>query len=94
MEAKTRFGARTRRYLLGLWLGMAVLELGLYLLARRTYDSWFLLLVLVMVLLPLAALDLTLSWLGRPRRKRWKRHDLEAGLIPEPDPVAPRPPDS
>jgi len=93
-RAKTRFGTRTRRYLVLLWLAVAALEVGLYLLANRTYNSWFLLLVLAMVLLPLAALDRSLDWLGRPRRKRWKRHDVEAGLVQEPEVVDPRPPES
>jgi hypothetical protein len=73
-----RFGTRTWRYLAALWLGAAALELALFELARRTYDSWVLLLGAALLVVPLVAVDRTFHWLGRPRRKRWKRHDVEA----------------
>ena len=75
-----RFGTRTRRYLAAIWLGAAVLELGVIELARRTHDSWVLLLGVLLLALPLAATDRTLHWLRRAPRKRWKRHDVEAAL--------------
>lgn len=75
-----RIWTRTRRYLAALWLGAAVLELGLYELQSRTNDSWLLLLWLCMLLVPLAAIERTFEWLGRAPRKRWKRHDVEDAL--------------
>lgn len=71
---------RTRRYLAALWLGALVLELGLWELARRTNNSWVLLLGLLLLLVPLAATERSFEWLGRAPRKRWKRHDVEAAL--------------
>jgi len=84
-----RFGKRTLRYLAAVWLGAAVLELVLLELARRTNNSWVLLLGLLLLLVPLAATERTFEWLGRDPRKRWKRHDLEAGLVPAPDAAEP-----
>ena len=75
-----RFGTRTRRYLAALWLGAAALELVAFELARRTVNSWFLLLALALLLVPIAATAKTLHWLRRAPRKRWKRHDVEAAL--------------
>jgi hypothetical protein len=74
------FWTRTRRYLTAVWLGTAVLELGVLTLAKRTDNSWFLLLALALLLLPLFATDMTLRWVSRAPRKRWKRHDVEAAL--------------
>jgi hypothetical protein len=71
---------RTRRYLAALWLGAAVLEIGLYQLQARTNNSWLLLLWLGLLLVPLAATERTFEWLGRAPRKRWKRHDVEDAL--------------
>ncbi|HEX8243948.1 MAG TPA: hypothetical protein VF541_10645 [Longimicrobium sp.] len=73
-----RIWTRTRRYLAALWLGTAVLELGVFELARRTSDSWVLLLGAALLVVPLAATERTFDWLGRAPRKRWKRHDVEA----------------
>ena len=75
-----RFWTRTRRYLAAIWLGAAALELGFFELAKRTNDSWVLLLGAALLLVPLAATERTLEWLGRPKRKRWKRHDVEDEL--------------
>ena len=75
-----RFGMRTRRYLAALWLGAAAVELVVFELARRTYNSWFLLLGFVFLLVPIVATERTVHWLSRPPRKRWKRHDVEAAL--------------
>jgi hypothetical protein len=75
-----RFWTRTRRYLAAIWLGAVVLELGVFELAKRTNDSWVLLLGAALLVVPLAATDRTLEWLGRPKRKRWKRHDVEDEL--------------
>lgn len=73
-----RLWTRTRRYLAALWVGAVLLEWGLFELAKRTNDSWVLLLGLGLLLVPLAATERSFKWLGRVRRKRWKRHDLEA----------------
>jgi hypothetical protein len=74
---------RTRRYLAAIWLGAAALELVVFELARRTNDSWVLLLGAALLLVPLAATERTFDWLGRPRRRRWKRHDVEDELARE-----------
>ena len=76
----TRIWTRTRRYLAALWLGAAALELGVFALARRTNTSWVLLLGALLFLVPLVATERTFQWLGRPARKRWKRHDVEDAL--------------
>jgi hypothetical protein len=90
----TGFWTRTRRYMAGLWLGTAVLEVVVLELARRTNNSWFLLLALAVLAIPLAAAEMTSRWFGRAPRKRWKRHDVEAGLVvaSEPAVAAPVPP--
>lgn len=75
-----RIWTRTRRYLAALWLGAVVVELGLWELARRTDNSWVLLLGLALIAVPLVATERTFEWLGRAPRKRWKRHDVEAAL--------------
>jgi hypothetical protein len=74
---------RTRRFLLVVWAGAAVLEVIVLLLAYRTNNSWFLLLAFGLLFIPFLATERTLKWLGREPRKRWKRHDVEAGLITE-----------
>ena len=79
-----RFGKRTRRYLAALWIGAAALELGVLELARRTHNSWVLLLGAALLVVPLVATEKTFQWLGRAPRKRWKRHDVEAALAAEP----------
>ena len=75
-----RIWTRTRRYLLAIWLGAAALELAVFALAKRTNDSWVLLLGAALLLVPLAVTERTFEWLGRPRRRRWKRHDVEDEL--------------
>jgi hypothetical protein len=75
-----RIWTRTRRYLAAIWLGAAALELGVFELAKRTNDSWVLLLGAALLVVPIVATERTFEWLGRPRRKRWKRHDVEAAL--------------
>jgi len=85
----TRFWTRTRRYMAVLWLGTAAVEAVVLEMARRTDNSWVLLLGAALLLIPLAATDRTLEWIGRAPRKRWKRHDLEAGLMTAPEPVGP-----
>ena len=74
---------RTRRFMATLWLGTIVLEYGVYVLADRTNNSWVLLLGLALLAIPLLAMDATWRWFSRPRRKRWKRHDLEDALAAE-----------
>ena len=75
-----KFGSRTRWYLTALWLGAVVLELVVLELARRTNNSWVLLLGVAILMVPVVATERTFSWLGRAPRKRWKRHDLEDEL--------------
>jgi hypothetical protein len=75
-----RIWTRTRRYLAALWLGAAVLELGLLELMRRTNNSWLLLMGAGILLVPLVATERTFQWLGRAPRVRWKRHDVEDAL--------------
>ena len=75
-----RFWTRTRRYMTVLWLGTIALEAGALLLANRTNNSWFLVLALAILVIPVAAMDATWRWFGREPRKRWKRHDLEEAL--------------
>ncbi|HEX8696379.1 MAG TPA: hypothetical protein VF746_28430 [Longimicrobium sp.] len=64
-----------------------MLELVVLELARRTHDSWVLLLGAALLIVPLVATDRTLHWLGRAPRKRWKRHDVEAGLAQPAEPA-------
>jgi len=90
-----RFGMRTRRFLAVLWLGTAALEVAVLWMADRTNNSWFLLLALGVLVIPIVAAERTQVWLSRPRRKRWKRHDVEEGLAVAPDaPPSPAPPPS
>ena len=79
----TRFWTRTRRYMAVVWLGALVLEAGALVLANRTNNSWFLLLALALLVIPIAAMDATWRWFSREPRKRWKRHDLEDALAAE-----------
>ncbi|MEW5926244.1 MAG: hypothetical protein AB1941_02035 [Gemmatimonadota bacterium] len=83
----TPFWTRTRRYMAVLWLGTAAVEAVVFEMARRTDNSWVLLLGAALLVVPLAATDRTLEWFGRAPRKRWKRHDLEAGLMAAPEEV-------
>jgi hypothetical protein len=85
----TRFWTRTRRYMAVLWTGTLAVEVVVLEMARRTDNSWVLLLGAALLLIPLAATDRTLEWLGRAPRKRWKRHDVEAGLVAAPEPAGP-----
>jgi cytochrome bd-type quinol oxidase subunit 1 len=78
-----RFWTRTRRYMTLLWLGTIGLELVVLMLASRTNNSWFLVLALAILALPILAMDATWRWVSRPPRKRWKRHDLEEALAAE-----------
>lgn len=71
------FWTRTRRYMAAVWLGTALALAVVLYLADRTNDSWFLLLAVAVLILPLVGWELTDRWLKRPKRKRWKRHDLE-----------------
>jgi len=73
----SRFGARSQRFVAAVWLGAATVEAVLFELARRTNNSWVLLLGALLVVVPLVAGELTWRWFSRPVRKRWKRHDLE-----------------
>lgn len=77
------FWTRTRRYLTAVWLGTVLLEAVVLMLAARTNNSWFLLLALALLALPIAAMDATWRWMSRAPRKRWKRHDLEDALAAE-----------
>ena len=90
------FWTRTRRYMAAVWLSTVALEAAVLLMAHRTNNSWFLLLALAVLAVPIVATDMTLRWLRRPPRKRWKRHDLEdalaAGRDPAVSPPEPVPP--
>lgn len=66
-----------------LWLGTIALEAGVLALAHRTNNSWLLLLGLALLVIPIAATDMTVRWFGREPRKRWKRHDVEDALEAE-----------
>lgn len=82
------FWTRTRRYMAVVWLGALALEAVVLVLANRTNNSWFLVLALAVLVIPIAAMDATWRWFGREPRKRWKRHDLEEALaagIPYPE---------
>jgi hypothetical protein len=83
-----RFGTRTIRYLAVLWLGAAVFEAAVLVMADRTNNSWFLLLALAVLVIPIVATERTFNWFGRAPRKRWKIHDVEDGLMVAPDPPA------
>lgn len=74
------FWTRTRRYMALVWLGGLALEAVVLVLANRTNNSWFLVLALALLVIPIAAMDATWRWFGREPRKRWKRHDLEAAV--------------
>lgn len=92
-----RFWTRTKRYMAALWIGTAAVEIVVLEMARRTDNSWVLLLGAALLVVPLAATDRTLEWLGRAPRKRWKRHDVEDAALaaaregkPPADPPGPR----
>jgi len=92
-----RFWTRTRRYLALVWTVTAILEAATLEMARRTNNSWFLLLAFALLAIPIAGVEMTTRWTRRAPRKRWKRHDVEdalaAGREPvasPPEPVAPR----
>jgi 4-hydroxybenzoate polyprenyltransferase len=72
-----KFGKRTWRYLAAIWIVAIAAELVLLEMARRTYDSWLLLLALAILVVPIAVTVRTYDWLARAPRKRWKRHDVE-----------------
>jgi hypothetical protein len=72
-----------------LWTATAAVEAVVLETARRTDNSWVLLLGAALLVVPLAAADRTLEWLGRAPRKRWKRHDVEAGIVAAPEPAGP-----
>jgi len=75
-----RIWTRTRLYLAAIWIGTAALEVVVFEMAKRTNDSWVLLLGAALLVLPLLATERTYEWLARPKRKRWKRHDVEDEL--------------
>ncbi|MFL5540179.1 MAG: hypothetical protein ACJ8J0_14410 [Longimicrobiaceae bacterium] len=84
------FWTRTRRYLAILWVSAIVLEAAVLAMFQRTNDSWVLLLALLILAIPIAAGVMTSDWFGRPRRKRWKQHDLEAAIKAGRDPAEAR----
>jgi len=71
------FWTRTRRFLATLWASAIACEAALFVLFQRTNNSWVLLLALLILAIPIVAAAMTSDWFGRPRRKRWKQHDLE-----------------
>ncbi len=91
------FWTRTRRYMAVLWLGTLAVEAVVLEMAKRTNNSWVLVLGAALLLVPLAAMERTRDWFGRAPRKRWKRHDVEDAARaaaregrPPPDPPGPR----
>ena len=80
----SRFGMRTWRYLAMVWIGAIALELVVLEMAKRTNNSWVLLLGVALLMLPIIATERTFNWLGRAPRKRWKRHDVEAAAALHP----------
>ena len=86
---------RTRRFLLVVWAVLPLLEVLVLLLAYRTNNSWFLLLAFGLLFIPFLATERTMKWFSGEPRKRWKRHDVAAGLITEEEALrgsAPAPP--
>jgi type VI protein secretion system component VasK len=81
------FWTRTRRFVALLVMSTVVLELAAFELFRRTNDSWVLLLAVAILVIPIVAAGMASTWLGRPKRKRWKRHDLEAAVRAGRDPA-------
>lgn len=81
------FWTRTRRFMAVVWISTIVIEAALLELFRRTNDSWVLLLGLGLLVIPIAAGEMTSRWLGRPKRKRWKRHDLDDAIKAGRDPA-------
>ena len=80
------FWTRTRRYLAVVWGSTLILELAVLELFRRTFDSWVLLLGVLLLAIPFVAWEMTSRWFGRPKRKRWKRHDLDEAVKAGRDP--------
>lgn len=81
------FWTRSRRFVALLVVSTIVLELAAFELFRRTNDSWVLLLALAILMIPIVAAGMASSWFGRPKRKRWKRHDLDAAVRSGRDPA-------
>ena len=81
------FWTRTSRFMAVLWISTIVLEAAVLELFRRTNDSWVLLLGLGLLVIPIAAGEMTSRWVGRPKRKRWKRHDLDDAIKAGRDPA-------
>ena len=82
-----RILTRTRRFMAVLWISTIVLEAALLELFRRTNDSWVLLLGLGLLVVPIAAGEMTSRWVSRPKRKRWQRHDLDDAVKAGRDPA-------
>jgi hypothetical protein len=81
------FWTRTRRFVAVLAVSTVVLEAAAFELFRRTNNSWVLLLALAILVIPIVAASMAGSWFARPKRKRWKRHDLEAAVRSGRDPA-------
>jgi hypothetical protein len=81
------FWTRTRRFLALLWASVIVLEAAVFALFQRRSDSWVLLLALLILAIPIVAGAMTSDWFGRPKRKRWKQHDLEDAVRAGRDPA-------
>jgi hypothetical protein len=81
------FWTRTRRFLAAVWVSTILLEAVVVELFRRTFDSWVLLLGVALLAIPIAAGEMTSRWIGRPKRKRWKRHDLDDAVKAGRDPA-------
>lgn len=75
------FWTRTRTFLITMWTAVIVAEVLVILAIQRINNSWLLLLFAAILAVPLIAMDRTLGWIRRPKRTRWKRHDLPADGI-------------
>jgi purine-cytosine permease-like protein len=84
------FWTRTRRFLAILWVSTILLEAAMLVLFQRTSNSWVLLLALLLLAIPIVAGAMTSDWFTRPRRKRWKQHDLEEAIRAGRDPAEAR----
>ena len=84
------FWTRTRRFLAILLVSTLILEAAVFVLFQRTSNSWVLLLALLLLAIPIVAGAMTSDWFGRPRRKRWKQHDLEDAIRAGRDPAEAR----
>lgn len=73
-----RFWTRTRIFLATVWSAVVLAEFLVFFTLERVDNSWVLLLFAAVLVLPLAAVDVTVRWLRRSPRERWMRYDVAA----------------